>query len=85
MNLEELQESLESIFELEDLNPKLNITFTKKNGEIVIYTGLCQDNNGELSSLEDEESDYEEDSNDADFNDSFESIFDDEEESQEDE
>jgi hypothetical protein len=77
MNLEELQEALESIFELEDLSPNLNFTISKKNGEIVIHTGLCQDNNGELSNLDDEEAEYEEE---TDFDDSFGSIIDEEDE-----
>jgi hypothetical protein len=77
MNLEELQEALESIFELEDLSPNLNLTISKKNGEIVIHTGLCQDNNGELLNLDDEEAEYEED---TDFDDSFGSIIDEEDE-----
>lgn len=68
MNLEEMQEALESMFELEDLAPQINISISKKNGEVVIYTGLCQDNNGELTSLEDEDSDYDED---AEIEDSF--------------
>jgi hypothetical protein len=75
MNLEELQEALESIFDLEDLSPNLNFTISKKNGEIVIHTGLCQDNNGELSNLDDEEAEYEEE---TDFDDSFGSIIDEE-------
>lgn len=79
MNFEEFEDIIEEIrdiFEYHSFDSS-KIRVSKKNGEIIIYTGLCQDNNGELSSLNEEESDYEEE---TDFDDSFGSIIDGEDE-----
>lgn len=51
MNLEELEEALEDI-----LPPGFEIE-TNSKGQIVIYTGLKQDEDGELISLHDSEED----------------------------
>lgn len=60
MTLEELEEALEEIltagFEIE----------TDNNGQIVIYTGLCQNEDGDLVEFDGEE-DEEDDDFDPDF------------------
>ena len=67
MNIEDFEDVMEEIgdiFEYHSLNSS-KIRISKKNGEIIIYTGLYQDSNGNLSSLDD--SDYDEDSDISDF------------------
>ena len=55
MNLEELQESLEEVFGV----GKFTIE-TNSSGEVVIFTGLREDDDGELSPLDSDEDDEEE-------------------------
>lgn len=54
MNLEELQESLEEVFGV----GKFTIE-TNSSGEVVIFTGLREDDDGELSPLDSDEDDEE--------------------------
>lgn len=49
MNIEELEEALDDLF------PGGFSLETNKHGELVIYSGLKQDEDGELSPLESEE------------------------------
>lgn len=61
MTLEDLEEALEEIlphgFEVD----------TDKNGQIVIYTGLTQDDEGDLVEFEDDDDDDKEEIEDFDF------------------
>ncbi len=49
MNIEELEEALDELF------PGGFSLETNKSGELVIYSGLKQDDDGELSALDSEE------------------------------
>lgn len=80
MNIEELEveleEALEQICVNADLLSKYKIITSPKTGEVIIHTGLFVDNHGELVEMAEEESEEE----DPDFDDSFETLVDDEEE-----
>jgi hypothetical protein len=65
MNLEELEEALEEIF------PNGFQIETDNHGQIIIYTGLSQDEDGELV-------DFEEDEEDPDLDPDFEPLEDEE-------
>jgi hypothetical protein len=51
MNIDDLEEALDELF------PGGFTIDTDSNGQIVIYTGLVQDDDGELTPLDTEESD----------------------------
>lgn len=63
MNLEELEEALSEIL------PTGFTIETDKHGQIIICTGLCQEEDGELV-------DFEDDEEDPDFDDEFEQLED---------
>lgn len=73
MNIEDLEEALEDLF------PSGYRLDTDKKSQIVIFTGLVQDEDGELVEFEDEEDeedkeDEEEDEEDPDFDPDFEPL-----------
>jgi len=51
MNIEELEEALE------DILPAGFHIETNSHGQLIIYTGLCQDDDGELVNFEDDDVD----------------------------
>ena len=54
MDLVELREQIESL--LADIAPNFDIGFTE-SGEIIIATGLCEDEDGEVVEMNEEEMD----------------------------
>lgn len=73
MNIEDLEEALEELF------PSGYRLDTDKKGQIVIFTGLVQDNDGELVEFENDKEDEDEDEDVPDFDSEFEPLEEDDE------
>ena len=79
MNIEDLQEALEEA--LADILPNGFEIDMDDDGQLIIYTGLTQDEDGDLVEFEDDEEDEE----DEDLDDEDEDLDDEEDEEDEDE